>query len=117
MDAIFPLYAAGAGALAISLPKLASRLRLSKAKHPSLRGHARVSRWVASKVPFYDYDDADIFRSDDAPDDIADRRRAGFMRLCSLYGERFPKTTQRTREVMAAVSDVQFTDAYRVPFQ
>src|SRR5258708_7745254 len=104
-------------ALAIVLPALKARLELSLAKHRSLTGHVRMARRVAALIPFYDYDEAHFFRCDGAPDEIAARRRAGFMRLADLYGERFAKTVARTREVAAGISDLQFTDAYRVPFQ
>jgi glutamate-1-semialdehyde 2,1-aminomutase len=111
------LYALGAGALAIALAKLKSRLELSKAKHPSLAGHSRLARRLATLVPFYEYDETGFFRSDDAPDDIAARRRAGFARLAELYRERYEKTASLTADVKGAISDLQFTDAYRVPFQ
>jgi glutamate-1-semialdehyde 2,1-aminomutase len=39
------------------------------------------------------------------------------MRLADLYRARFARTVERTREIAESVSDVQFTDAYRVPFQ
>ena len=52
----FALYAAGAAALATSAVKLKTRLELSKAKHRSLTGHARMSRMLASFVPYYEYD-------------------------------------------------------------
>jgi glutamate-1-semialdehyde 2,1-aminomutase len=108
---------AGAAALAGSLPRLKSRLELSKAKHPSLRGHARIGRWLATLVPFYEYGEDVLFRTDDAPAEIADQRHAGFARLAALYRERFPKTTALTDEVKEGISDLQFTAAYRVPFQ
>src|SRR5262245_16722626 len=111
------LYAVGAAALATSLVKLKTRLELSKAKHRSLAGHSRMSRRIASLVPFYNYDEAQFFRTDDAPEEIVARRRAGFMRLVELYRERFPKTVAQTAEVADSISDLQFTDAYRVPFQ
>ena len=44
-------------ALATSLVKLKTRLELSRAKHRSLAGHARMSRRVAALVPFYEYDE------------------------------------------------------------
>ena len=47
-----------------------------KAKHPSLRGHSRMARRVAALVPFYEYDETQFFRSDDAPDAIAARSAA-----------------------------------------
>ena len=99
------------------LQKLGSRLALSRAKHPSLAGHARMSRRVAKLVPFYEYDEARFFDSDDAPSDVVAQRRAGFMRLSALYRERFEETVRCTKEVEDAISDLQFTAAYRVPFQ
>jgi glutamate-1-semialdehyde 2,1-aminomutase len=117
MNATLPLYVLGAPALTLALYRLRSRLQLSKAKHPSLRGHARLGRWVAAQVPFYEYGDERFFRTDDAPEEIAARRRAGFERLSELYRRRFADTARLTTEVEAAVSDLQFTAAYRVPFQ
>jgi len=111
------LYAVGTAAVATSLLKLKTRLELSKAKHRSLSGHARMSRWMASLVPFYQYGETRFFCSDDAPTEIAARRRAGFMRLAELYRTRFAETAKRTAEVADGISDLQFTDAYRVPFQ
>jgi glutamate-1-semialdehyde 2,1-aminomutase len=113
----FALYAAGAAALTTSLVKLKPRLELSQAKHRSLSGHARISRRIAALVPFYEYDEARFFCCDDAPADVVARRRAGFARLSELYRERFAKTIQATTEVAESISDLQFTDAYRVPFQ
>src|SRR5262245_37126798 len=91
------LLALGAAALA-SLPKLKTRLDLSRAKHRSLSGHSRLSRRIAALIPFYDYDESRFFCSDGAPHDVAARRRAGFMRLAKLLQERSPKTLQRTAE-------------------
>ncbi|MCX7311116.1 MAG: aminotransferase class III-fold pyridoxal phosphate-dependent enzyme [Alphaproteobacteria bacterium] len=107
----------GAAALATSLIKIKRRLELSKAKHKSLTGHARMSRRVASMLPFYEYDEARFFRSDDAPESIAELRRAGFMRLSDHFKERSTRTLEATSEAAGGVSDMQFTDAYRVPFQ
>ncbi len=72
---------------------------------------------IAAFMPFYDYDEAHFFRADDAPEFVAARRRAGFMRLSALYEARFAKTAALTAEIAGSVSDLQFTDAYRVPFQ
>src|SRR5678815_878465 len=113
----FAFYAAGAAATAASLVKLKSRLDLSRAKHRSLGGHARMSRLFAALVPFYEYDEGRFFHADDAPADVAEKRRAGFFRLAALYRERYPETIRQTVEVSGAISDLQFTDAYRVPFQ
>ncbi len=111
------LYVLGAFALAILLRKLQRRLELSRAKHRSLAGHSRMARRVASLVPFYEYGDSRVFRADAAPDDIAAARRAGFMRLASLFAERFKRTSDLTDEIIDSVSDLQFTSRYRVPFQ
>ena len=116
MSASSILYAFGAAALAASFAPL-RRLELSRAKHRSLAGHARLARRVAGLVPFYEYDEARFFSSDDAPEEIAARRRAGFMRLAALYAERFAETARRSAEVEDGVSDLQFTARYRVPFQ
>src|SRR5262249_59247577 len=58
-----------------------------------------------------------FFCSDDAPEEIVARRRAGFKRLAALYDTRFAETIRLTAEVTDGISDLQFTDAYRVPFQ
>jgi len=110
------LAAAGAAALGALLAKAARRLELSVAKHPSLAGHAKMSRRVAGLLPFYEFDGDRFFRADDAPDDVVGRRRAGFARLSELYRERFPQTLRATAEAEEGISDLQFTDRYRVPF-
>src|ERR1700752_4986773 len=71
-------YGLGAVGLAASAVGLKTRLELSKAKHRSLAGHARIARLVASLVPFYQYDEALIFKVDGAPDVVVARRRADF---------------------------------------
>ena len=111
------LTAAGAGVSLGALLKLRTRLRLSRAKHKSLTGHARMSRRVASLIPFYDYDEAAFFNCDNVPADIAAQRRAAFTSLSQLWGQRFGQTIAVTREAAAGVSDLQFTATYRVPFQ
>ncbi len=110
-------YGLGMGALATSLVTLKRRLELSKAKHRSLTGHARMSRRVAALLPFYEYGEDRFFCSDAAPADVAARRRDGFMRLSALYEARFADSIRRTAEVADGISDLQFTEAYRVPFQ
>jgi len=111
------LYALGAGALTTSLVRLKGRLALSKAKHRSPTGHARMARRIAAMVPFYEYDQRRFFRADDAPDDVAAARETGFMRLSVLFARRYAETARLTEEIRDGVSDLQFTDAYRVPFQ
>jgi glutamate-1-semialdehyde 2,1-aminomutase len=99
------------------LRRLQVRLRLSRAKHPSLTGHAKMSRRFAALVPFYEYGEQEFFRVDGAPDDIARRRRQGFDALVAEFGRLFPKSAAATAGIQDAVSDVQFTSRYRVPFQ
>jgi glutamate-1-semialdehyde 2,1-aminomutase len=112
------LYGLGAGAAAVlGLPALKSRLELSRAKHPSLAGHARLSRRVAALVPGYSYGEERFFRADGAPDEVEARRRIGFARLSALYAQRFASTLKLTAEAKEGLSDLQFTSAYRVPFQ
>jgi glutamate-1-semialdehyde 2,1-aminomutase len=117
VDTTLILYALSGVVLIASLQQLKMRLALFKAKHRSLSGYSRIARRIAALVPFYEYDDARFFRSDDAPEDIAARRRAGFMRLSDLYRERFPEIIRLTAEVEDSISDLQFTGTYRVPFQ
>jgi len=114
---ILAAYAAGAAALSIPLLRLKRRLQLSRAKHWSLAGHARLARRIASLVPFYEYDEHRFFRSDNPPENIAVRRQEGFLRLASIYRERFARTSALTARVQSGASDLQFTSAYRVPFQ
>jgi glutamate-1-semialdehyde 2,1-aminomutase len=114
---LYALGAAGTVGLTASLHRVTTRLTLSKAKHPSLRGHAKISRFFAKLVPFYEYDETRFFRSDDAPEAIAERRRAGFMGLADIYRKRYAETVKLTREVEPGISDLQFTASYRVPFQ
>jgi len=110
-------YAVGAIALVTLLVKLKSRLELSRAKHRSLEGHARISRRLAALVPFYEYDEKRFFRADLAPAEIESRRRAALPRLAEHYLTRYPKTRQLSAEAAEGVSDLQFTARYRVPFQ
>jgi glutamate-1-semialdehyde 2,1-aminomutase len=120
MDSSLPILslsaAAVAGAAAV-FPKLQARLALSRAKHRSLTGHSKMSKMVARMVPHYEFDIGDFFRSDSAPDDVAMQRQDGFFRLARLYGERYAKGRQMTAEAATRISDLQFTEAYRVPFQ
>src|SRR3984893_15989350 len=110
-------YGLVAMSLAASTAGLRARLELSKAKHRSLVGHPRISRFVASLVPFYQYDEARFFNVDAAPDEVVAERRADFGRLADLYRKRFASTLRLTAETTELISDLQFTESYRVPFQ
>ena len=120
MDSSIPILSLAAGAVAVTAavaPKVKARLALSRAKHRSLTGHSKMSRRVARLIPFYEFDINDFFRTDGAPDDIATHRQDGFFRLASLYQERFAKSRAATKEAAGQISDLQFTQSYRVPFQ
>jgi len=93
-----------------------ARALLSRAKHRSLAGHSRISQRVAAMVRAYDYDDAEFFRCDGAPEDVATRRAAGFDALSARLHARAPRTLEAGKALRDGVSDVSFTRAYRVPF-
>src|SRR5713226_930924 len=120
MDSPLPILAlAGAAVVgtAAIFPKLRARLALSRAKHRSLTGHAKMSRLVARLIPFYEFDIGDFFRSDVAPPAVATRRQDGFFRLAQIYQQMFSRSRQMTLQASERISDLQFTEAYRVPFQ
>ena len=120
MDSHLTTQAASAAAIAVAAFaafKVKKRLELSRAKHPSLAGHSKMSRRLARLIPFYEYDEPEFFRSDGAPPDIAGRRREGFFRLAGIYGQRFAQTRRMTAQAAEGISDLQFTQSYRVPFQ
>lgn len=102
---------------AIAAVKLNRRLALSRAKHPSLAGHSKMSRRLARLIPFYDYEEAEFFCSDGAPPEVVAKRRDGFFQLSGLYQSRFAQTRRMTSEASDGISDLQFTQSYRVPFQ
>jgi glutamate-1-semialdehyde 2,1-aminomutase len=105
------------GALAWVLPRARQRIQLSRAKHRSLAGHARMAKRIASMIPGYAYDEAEFHSCDGAPQDVVARRRASLQRLSALYGERFARSAASTALARQTISDLQFTGSYRVPFQ
>src|SRR5215469_4662041 len=110
-------YGLGALGVASAAVGLKVRLELSRAKHRSLSGHPRIAQVVASWVPVYEHGEARIFKVDGAPDDVVAQRRADFARLSDLYRRRYPETMRLTTEATGLISDLQFTEAYRIPFQ
>ena len=105
------------GALALTIPYVKRRLELSRAKHPSLTGHSRMAKRVASFLPGYEFSEEQFFSCDDAPQNVADVRRAAFYQLANLLQTRHAKSIEMTAEAREIISDLQFTGAYRVPFQ
>ena len=117
MEQTFALTAVAIAALALILPRAKQRLDLSRAKHRSLAGHSRMAKRLARMIPGYAYDEAKFFNSDGAPAEAVAQRRAGFERLSALFAERFAKSIAMTARARVAISDLQFTGSYRVPFQ
>ena len=111
------LTALAVAGLVAALPKARQRLELSLAKHPSLTGHSRMAKRVAAQVPGCSYDEARFFSSDGAPAEVHARRRAGLLRLAGELNGRSPKSIALTQQARDSISDLQFTGAYRVPFQ
>nr|WP_316234019.1 aminotransferase class III-fold pyridoxal phosphate-dependent enzyme [Bradyrhizobium sp. SZCCHNR1098] len=109
--------AVGAAVTAAVAPKVKARIELSRAKHRSLAGHSKMSRRISKLIPRYEFDIDDFFRSDGAPPDVATRRQDGFFRLGTLFQEKFAKSRALTAEAASRISDLQFTQSYRVPFQ
>ncbi|HEY2682795.1 MAG TPA: aminotransferase class III-fold pyridoxal phosphate-dependent enzyme [Steroidobacteraceae bacterium] len=116
MNTIIGYIAAGL-VLAYLVRQFYRRLQLSFAKHRSLSGHSRMARRFASWVPYYEYDEDTFFCADGAPQEIALRRRGAFLRLATLYAERFARSAAETARIAGRVSDLDFTSRYRVPFQ
>jgi glutamate-1-semialdehyde 2,1-aminomutase len=96
--------------------KITIRLRLSRAKHRSLRGHAKWSRRITRLIPYFEYGVVRFYCSDAAPQEIANRRRQGMERLRLLLQTRSPESIKFSSSLENSISDVRFTGSYRVPF-
>jgi glutamate-1-semialdehyde 2,1-aminomutase len=113
-----PITLAAAAALAAAgLPLARRRLQLLLAKHPSLAGHAKMARRLSRWIPGYAYGEEQFFGADGASEETQARRRAGFRRLGALFEERHARSAALTAQAREGLSDLQFTGAYRVPFQ
>lgn len=113
----FVLGAMALAGLAAALPRARQRLELSLAKHPSLAGHSRLAKRVVAWMPDCAYDEARFFASDGAPPDVQARRRNGLARLSQALESRHARSLALTRQARERLPDLQFTSAYRVPFQ
>ncbi|MAT93723.1 MAG: glutamate-1-semialdehyde 2,1-aminomutase [Halioglobus sp.] len=100
----------------IGLLRLHTRLRLSLAKHPSIRGHAKWSRRLARQVAPYHFDREKFLASDGAPADVAARRQQGLQALSARTRQQAAQGQACYQRLSGQVSDAQFTSAYRVPF-
>jgi glutamate-1-semialdehyde 2,1-aminomutase len=117
MNETFVYSSVALAAAAAAWPLAYRRLQLSRAKHPSLTGHARMARRVASWLPGYGYDEQRFFASDGAPLPVVAQRSAALERLSGHYRERYASSLALSAEVAEALPDLQFTGRYRVPFQ
>ena len=93
------------------------RLELSRAKHPSLQGHSKMARRVARLVPFYEFTGDALFDCDGAPDHIAAQRRQAFQDLSARFRSTGSQSRSLTASLESHLSDTQFINSYRVPFQ
>lgn len=109
------LFAGGVAGL-VGLRRAWTRLQLSRAKHRSLGGHARMSQRVSRLLPFYEFGADEAFGVDGADAELAARRRAGFDRLGDELRSRAPDTLAVGAQLLGAIPDVEFTRNYRVPF-
>ena len=98
------------------LRKIITRLSLSRAKHPSVSGHAKWSRRLSRLIPYFAYDARYFYCSDGAPDDVAQQRRRGMEKLRQVMQKRSPETIKFSMSLLESISDVRFTGNYRIPF-
>jgi glutamate-1-semialdehyde 2,1-aminomutase len=120
MDLPLPILSLSAAAVtgaATVFPKMQARLALSRAKHRSLTGHSKMSRRLARLIPSYEFSIGEFFDADGAPPAVAAQRKDAFFALGGLYQERYAKGRRMTAEAAGSISDLQFTESYRVPFQ
>lgn len=110
------LYALAAAASVYLIVKSWVRLQLSRAKHPSLRGHSNWSRRIARLVPHFSYDETEFYASDGAPNTVVQGRRQAVRDLQNNAESQCAKTLAHCRSIQSSVSDVRFTSRYRVPF-
>src|SRR5258706_14988459 len=92
MDSPLPILSlAGAAVVgtAAIFPKLRARLALSRAKHRSLTGHARMLSQVARLLTLCEYDIGEFIRSEGAPHAEAARRHASFVTRDAEYPVHF----------------------------
>jgi glutamate-1-semialdehyde 2,1-aminomutase len=102
--------------LLLMLGRAWTRLHLSRAKHPSLRGHSKWSRRIGRLIPYFEYDSARFFDCDAAPAAIRQLRERGFRELASELNAASPLSIEFSKSLDDSISDQRFTNNYRVPF-
>lgn len=100
----------------VLLRKVHIRLQLSRAKHPSLKGHSKWMRRISKQITYFEYDQNQFFCSDKVPSEIATNRRKGFESLQLKLATDSPDTIAFNESLASSISDVLFTSMYRVPF-
>lgn len=98
------------------LNKIRVRLLLSRAKYRSISGHSKWSRRLAKFMPYFEYDEKEFFASDGAPAAISKRRKQAFTKLCEEFSDKFEQSIVMNDQLANGISDVNFINAYRVPF-
>jgi glutamate-1-semialdehyde 2,1-aminomutase len=114
---VFPLLGGAVAVGALLVPAAIRRIELSRAKHRSLAGHARLARRIATLLPGYEYSELQFFSSDRATHDVVRLRRQGFERLASVLSRRHARSIDATESARESISDMQFTGRYRIPYQ
>src|SRR5262249_16151746 len=93
-----------------------ARIALSRAKHPSLRGHSKWSRRIARYISQFDYAGERFYTSDLAPSSVATQRRRAMEKLRRRIAAASPESLRFSQSLEDGISDVRFTGRYRVPF-
>lgn len=110
------LYALSVFLTLFAANKAIARVRLSRAKYPTLAGHPRLASWIASRTPGIRYSIEQVFRVDGAPPTLQAQRHAAFMRVSDLCKMQHESAYAISREALSLLPDYQFTSFYRVPF-
>ena len=104
------------GLCVILVPRVIKRLQLSLAKHPSIRGHSKWSRRLSKLVPYYTLSGDRFFNCDGAPEDVVAKRKAALFQLADDCSAQCPGSATVAASLATRMSDVEFTNSYRVPF-
>ena len=97
--------------------RIYARILLSRAKHPSLAGHPRIAQRLARLLPGYSLLDENAFAIDEPPQGVLAQRRMGFDVLSAQLTRRAPITGAASANARIGLSDAEFVDGHRVPFQ
>lgn len=92
------------------------RLRLSRAKAPTLAGHPRMAKRVARWLPGYALAAPQAFALDGAPPDVVQARLPGWQALSQRLRAAAPQTLALTAQALDGMPDLRLTGRYRVPY-